>query len=273
MFLLLLFLVSMSLAVCPTGGVLPALELTAQTVDKQGKFYRRADVLVFIPVEKKLLSKEVNRLQSLSEIVEEEEGLFGVNVKIKNVSNSIVEGAYVEQPLGKGSELVGSIRAKKVISKFPLIVEPLSLYPTDLTKDKAVIKLPSLKPGEELELMYSVRGALDKPAKPVVKRGGTYTTNSEDRLYMLVAKYSVLFGYGKTKTKDPNLENLKELIEGFRIAGLRPVIRVVGVADGKTKNPGRNLRVAQSRAHFIAREVFGEDYACYVRKVYAGTIR
>ncbi len=90
---------------------------------------------------------------------------------------------------------------------------------------------------------------------------------------MLVAKYSLLFGYGKTKTRDPNLTNLREVVKGFKLAGLKPVIKVVGIADGKSKNPKKNYEVAERRARFVARKLLGENYACYIRRFWAGGIR
>ncbi len=53
MLVLVLLMFGIAFAVCPPEKHLVDLELSAHTVDKQGSLYRRADVLLFIPVEKR----------------------------------------------------------------------------------------------------------------------------------------------------------------------------------------------------------------------------
>jgi len=265
MWILILFLVSVSFSVCP-GTLNVSLEMSSETVEKVGKSFRRADVLVFIPVEKKLLKKEVNVLESEHEVYKVGEKLFHIDVHIRNRTSVVSDNAVLEQPVSEGSDIEGSIQAKRIISKSPLIFEPLNLYPTDIKPGKIIIKLPTVKPGEELELSYKVKG---RPGDPVVKSSKKLEVEDDERLYMLVAKYSILFGYGKTDTEDINLRNLKEIVKGFKMAGLKPVVKIVGVADGKTTDIKRNKEVAQARARFVARELLGENFACYIRRAYA----
>ncbi len=269
MLFLILALVSLSFGVCP-GTLNVSLEIASETVDKEGKNFRRADVFVFIPVEKKLIKKEVSVLESNHNILKLGEDLFQIDISLKNRNSVVLEDAILEQPVGKNSDIEGRIEAKRVISRLPYIFEPLTLYPTDIRPGKIVIKLPPVKPGEELELSYRVRG---EAGEPMIKSTKRYEVEESERLYMLVAKYSLLFGYGKTKTEDVNLSNLKEIVRGFKLAGLKPVVKIVGVADGKTWNVKRNREVAQERARFVARELLGENFACYIRRAYAGRVR
>ena len=269
MWFLIFALISLSFGVCP-GTLNVSLEMSAETVNRVGKIFRRADVFVFIPVEKRLIRKEVNVLESGYEIHRIEDSLYRVEVSIKNRTSVVTEDAILEQPVGKGSDIEGRIEARRVISKVPYIFEPLSLYPTDMRSGKIIIKLPPIKTGEELELSYRIRGEV---GKPVVKSSKKYEVEESERLYMLVAKYSLLFGYGKAVTQDVNLDNLKEVVRGFRLAGLKPVVKIVGVADGKTKDEKKNKEIAQKRARFVARELLGENFACYLRRAYAGKVR
>ena len=269
MWFLFLAFVSVSFGVCP-GTLNVALEMSAETVDKYGTNFRRADVFVFIPVEKKLIRKEVSILESHHEILKLGGDLFQIDVHIKNRTSVASEDAVLEQPVDKASDIDGRIEAKRVISRLPYIFEPLSLYPTDIRPGKIVIKLPPLKPGEELELSYRIKG---KPGEPLVKSAKRYEIEEDERLYMLVAKYSFIFGYGKTKTRDVNLSNLKEIVKGFKLAGLKPIVKIVGIADGKTKNLKKNKEIAKERARFVARELLGENFACYLRRVYAEKLK
>lgn len=269
MWVLILLLTSLSFGVCP-GTLNVALEMSSETVEQVGKNFRRADVLVFIPVEKRLIKKEVNLLESEHQIQKLGDGLFHVDVHIRNRTSVVSDNAILEQPVSEGSDIEGSIQAKRIISRAPLIFEPLSLYPTDIRPGKIVIKLPTVKPGEELELSYRVRGEV---GEPTVKSSKKLEVEDDGRLYMLVAKYSILFRYGQTDTEDVNLKNLKEIVKGFKEAGLKPVIKIVGVADGKTTDIERNKEVARGRARFVARELLGENYACYIRRAYAESVK
>ena len=90
---------------------------------------------------------------------------------------------------------------------------------------------------------------------------------------MLVGRYSFLFGFAKTSTEDPNVHNLREVVEGLSREGLKPLIRIIGVADGRSSDLRRNMSVANARARFVAMKLLGESWACYVRKVFAGNIK
>ncbi len=259
--LLLIITASLSFGVCPSS-VDVSLEMESKTVEVEGKVYRRADVLVFIPVSTRELEKVPSLREEVS--VEKLEGdLYRVNLKIRNVSIEKVEGASLLQ---RGRVIEDSIVASKIISRRPLILEPVYLFPADLREDSAVVKLPPLDPGDELEVAYLVRGPFEEP-----KISGGEVTKPK-KVYVLVAKYSILFPYARAKTEDVNLENVKEVLEGLRRIGLRPIVRVVGIADGKTKDPDRNREVAKERARFVASKILGSGFACYLRRELAGNI-
>jgi len=269
--ILLLVAVGVSLAVCPSGGGV-ALDMSAETVESQGRKYRRADVLIFIPIDKSSLGEGTSAVRKEVSLYPLGEEGYEVRVVLRNVSDRVVEGAFLEQEIGEGVPFPEDIRASRILSRTPLIFEPVSLYPTDMREGRLVVKLPPLKPAEELELSYTLRSG-DEPAIPQVHGAPLFTGEKRERVYILVAKYSFLFGYGSTRTSDINLDNVREVLEGFRKAGLRPVVRVVGLADGKTSNPRRNAEVASRRARFVAEEILGENYACYMRRGFAERLR
>jgi len=271
MILGLLLLLGISFGVCPPG-LNVSLDLSAETVDKKGKQFRRADVLVFIPVDRNSLGRELPPLVSRARVLPLGEGGYEVRITLRNVSDRTVEGAYLEQGIGTASSPPENIEAFRVLSRKPFIFEPVNLYPTDLREGKLVVKLPPLKPGEELEISYLLSSG-EEPPLPRVRGVPPVIREKKERVYMLVAKYSFLFGYGKTRTSDINLDNLREVLEGFRRAGLKPVVKITGLADGKTRNPKRNAEVANRRARFVAEKVLGENYACYVRRGFAENIR
>ncbi|MDQ7038987.1 MAG: hypothetical protein Q9N26_07320, partial [Aquificota bacterium] len=154
-----------------------------------------------------------------------------------NLSPNEVEDAYLIQ---EGRVREESIEGRKVISRLPLIVEPVDLLPTDIKEGEVVVKLPPLGPGEEMEVSYLVAGGDIEQPRVV---GGT--VEKEKRVYLLVAKYSVLFPFGSARTEDVNIRNIREVLEGLRRSGLKPAVKVVGIADGKSSDPKKNRRVAE----------------------------
>jgi hypothetical protein len=263
MVLILLILMGLSFANCPPALDV-SLDLESKTVTQEGKEFRRADLLIFIPVDTKDLVK-VSSLRTEFGFDRLGPDLYRVSVRIRNVSFGKVEDAYLLQ---EGRIVEDSLEGRKVISRLPLIVEPLSLLPTDIGEGGVTVKLPPIGPGEEIEVSYLVPGKKVKVPRVV---GGVLKRRK--KVYLLVAKYSVLFDFGKVRTEDLNLRNIREVLEGLRRAGLRPVVRIVGVADGRTRDPSKNRRVAEGRARFVAAEVLGTKYACYLRRGLAEGLR
>ncbi len=268
--LFLLIITGLSFGICPSGQNV-FLDMSAETVDTKGKNYRRADVLIFIPIDREIMKKESLFLEKSIKIHSMGGKRYRVDVRLKNVSDVTIDDAYLEQKIENGS-FHESIQAVKVLSRTPYIFEPISLYPTDITGNRVIVKLPPIKPGEELELSYTL-SAKREPPVPKLKGYFRMLRYSKERIYILVAKYSFLFGYGKTKTKDLNFENIREILRGFKEAGLKPVVKVIGLADGKTRNPWKNSEVARRRAQFVAVKVLGNSYACYIRRGFAEDIR
>ncbi len=263
MFIFLSF--GISLATCPPSiGVL--LDIYTKTVKSKGKEHRRADVLVFIPIKKDLVEKETDLIQKKINVNRIEKNLYEINLHLKNISDKELKELHLEQKVK--DSFPQSIEGIKVLSRTPFIFEYLILYVTDVTDGKMIVKLPPLSSGEELELTYRI-SSLEKPEVPRIVGNTFYIKEERKEVYILVAKYTFLFGYGKTKTKNPNIKNLKEVIEGFRKIGIKPVVKITGVADGKTKNPKRNEEIASERAKFIATQIIGENYACFLRRSFA----
>ncbi len=256
---------SLSFAICRPSSA--ALEIDSKTLEQKGQKYRRADVLIFLPIEKKILKDKLKTLEVKTEIDPYGIDLHKVSLKIRNISDRAVDGAYIKQPLWGVSIVSEAVNARRIISRSPLIFESMVLYITDMSTGDFKLSLPTLLPGEEIEVSYLLKGK--PPRKPTVEGNTTLVRKRTERVYMLVAKYTFLFPYGRTKTRDVNLENIKELLEGFRRAGLKPMVKIVGTADGVRRSDRKNREVAKRRATFVAREIFGEKYACLLRSRFA----
>ncbi len=258
---------SFAFSFCPED--LPvSLEVEAKVTDKVGKLYRRADVFLFIPFPETEVYRKSLPLQVESSIEKAGDSTFIVTLKIRNISSQIVEEAKVEQKIESSKFYVDSIKAKRIISKSPYIFEFVNLYPTDIKEDTLVIKLPSLKPSDELEVLYSIRteGTVHKPRVSGVP--GRMVTRKR-KVYMLVGKYSLLFGYGRTSTDDINLQNISYVLKSLKAMNIKPVLKVVGIADGKASSPHKNSGIAKKRALFVAKKILGKDFACYTDSFYA----
>lgn len=268
----LLMTCALTFGLCP-GTFRVDLDMHSETVEAKGSNYRRADVLIFIPVQVKEEGK-VKLFSGLRKIasVEEEGGSFRVNLRLYSITNKTIDNAFVKQEIPKGSRFDENIKALKVLSRNPYISEHISLYPTDIRKNNLIIKLPPIKPGEELDISYSLSGK-EKPPVPSVSGGTLEREDVGDPVYMLVGKYSFKFPFASHVIKDINFDNIREVIAGLNRAGLKPVVKIFGMADGKTKDPEKNMEVARKRASFVARKVLGENYACYIRRGFAGNIR
>ena len=259
----LLLLIGISYAVCPGQREL-TLDIQARTVEKVGKEFRRADVMIFIPIKREELSKDGLNMKKEVVVRKGEGGSYLVSITLKNTTGREIEEPLLVQRLNGGG-VVGSIRLTRVVSSKPYIVEFDYLPPEGIEDDTLSVKLPTLKPGERLKLSYVVE--TENFEKPQLRAEGPAKVSRE--VYILVGKYSLLFGYGSTRTRDVNLRNIREVLEGLRTAGLRPLVKVEGIADGNTKYPDKNRRVAVERARFVAKEVLGESYACYTQEGFA----
>jgi len=260
---------TVAFGVCP-GALNVSLDLHSETVKEKGANYRRADVLIFIPVQVNNKG-EVRAYSGLRKKIEIQkgEGFHRLNLSLYNISLKTIDNAFLVQKIPRGSRFDENIRAVKVLSLNPRVEEPLNLYPTDIRKNKLIIKLPPIRSGEDLRISYSITGK-DVPPKPTIHGEKTLIAEEKDPVYMLVGKYSVRFPYASHITRDINFENIKEVLEGLNRAGVKPIVKIFGIADGKTKDPSKNSEIARKRATFVAQKVLGQNFACYIRRGFAG---
>ncbi len=265
----LLLAVSVTFGMCP-GALNVSLDMHSETVEERGANYRRADVLIFIPVQVDNKG-EVRAFSGLRKKIEtlETDGSYRINLSLYNITLKTIDNAYLVQPLPDGTRFDENIRAFKILSLNPKIEEPVNLYPTDIKKGKLIISLPPIRSGEDLRISYTVSGG-KKPPEPVVRGQKLLIEEEKDPVYMLVGKYSIKFPYASHVTKDINFKNIKDVLEGLNRAGVKPIVKIFGIADGKTKNPELNNEIAKKRATFVARKVLGQNFACYIRRGFAG---
>ncbi len=238
------------------------------TVDKVGEEYRRGDIYVYIPIDvgEKLLTKKVSSMLEKSVSVSYVgENTYAFSIKVKNITPYQIKDVILEQDITTSGFEEESLKAVKIRSYSPYVTESLRVFPTDITAEKVVVGLPALSPGEEVRIDYNVVG---EPKIPKIYTSSLREITREKRkvVNVLVGKYSVFFGYGKSKAKDINIENIKEVLRGLNSLGFEPVVKIVGMADGKAKSVESNLRVAKSRADFITKELFGENLACLINR-------
>ena len=260
---------SVAFGLCP-GALNVSLDMHSETVQEKGANYRRADVLIFIPVQVDNKG-EVRAFSGLRKKIEttKGEGSYRISVSLYNITLKTIDNAYLVQSLPKGARFDENIRAFKILSLNPRVEEPINLYPTDIRKGKLIISLPPIRSGEDLRISYTISGN-KKPPEPVVHGEKLMLEEEKDPVYMLVGKYSIKFPYASYVTKDINFKNIKEVLEGLNRAGVKPIVKIFGIADGKTKNPDLNNEIAKKRATFVARKVLGQNFACYIRRGFAG---
>ncbi len=264
---LLLLSISLSFGVCP-GTLRVSLDLHSETVEFKGSNYRRADVLLFIPV--RIDKGEIRTLSGVRKHlnIQRTGSIQRIRVRISSITSKTIDNAYLKQELPEGSIFNESIKARKIISRNPLIVEPINLYPTDRKRNSFIVKMPPIKPGESIELSYTIV-SVKKVKKPSLFGDRVAVKKESDPVYILVGKYSIKFPFASSRTQDINLENIREVILNLSEAGLNPIVKIFGIADGKTTNRAKNERVARARARFVATEILGKNFACYVRRGFA----
>ncbi len=254
-------------AICEFTNV--ELNMLAKQVEQEGKIYRRADVYITVPMKIRRGNPEKNLLPVKVNIVDVEEGSKRYIVSVVNNTGKEYDSLVLVHPLDEDAVFMEDIIARRIISYSPFISEQLILFPTEIKKDKVLIKLPALNPGEELVLTYIVKNEREPATVKVTDSEGLKRFIEEKEQEVLVAKYSFLFGYASTNTNSPNIQNIREVVEGLERLGLKTKIKIVGMADGKTVNPKKNELVAKRRAENIARSIFGSQYACVINRAYA----
>ncbi len=255
-------------AVCEFTNV--EVNMLSKQVQEEGYIYRRADVYITVPMRIRVGNPEKSPLPIKVNVVDIEDRNKKYIISVVNNSgkeyNSLVLVHRVED---EDALFVEDIIARRVISYSPFISEQLILFPTEIRNNRILIKLPSLNPGEELILSYIVKGEEKPSVVTIMDTEGIKKFIEEEEREVLVAKYSFLFGYASAKVKSPNIDNLREVVEGLEKLGLRARVKIVGIADGKTINPQKNKFVAKKRAENVARSIFGNQYACVINRAYA----
>ncbi len=253
-------------AICEFNNV--ELNMDAKTTSKEGEIYRRADVYITVPMKIRSGSHYKSLLPTRVNVVDLEDGARRYIISIVNNTGKSQDSLILVHKKEKEALFMEDIVARRVISYSPYISEQIVLVPTEIKSDKILIRLPDINPGEELVLSYVIKGE-EEPSKVIVtNEDGIKRFIEEKETEVLVAKYSFLFGYASTKTNSPNVENIKEVVEGLERLGLQAKIKIVGMADGKTTDPKRNQFVAKKRAENIAKSIFGNQYACLIEKTY-----
>ncbi len=233
-----------------------------------GEEYRRSDIYIYIPIEvgdRLLTQKASSMLDKKVSVNYVGKDTYSFSISIKNKTPYSIGDILIEQDITSSVLAEDSLKATRIHSHAPYVAESVSIFPTDMTPEKVMISLPSLNPGEELKVSYNVVG---EPKVPKIYTVSPKEITKEKRrkVNLLVGKYSVFFGYGKAKAKDINIENIKEVLKSLNSLGFDPIVKVVGIADGKARSNESNLRVARKRASFITRELFGENLACLMNK-------
>jgi len=234
------------------------VELKYKVEKKVGKEYRRADVVVYLPVE----GEEAERGEKGLARVKAKKSKGELTVVIDPTRN-VEEEWFLFIPVKEGY-LHEEAYLEKVFSNNPSIKEVYYIYPVDITNKGTLFLLPPSYAGERLYLKVKYEG---KVGEPVVKTARKEEKKKKKPVKVVKVVYSFAFGYAKTETDNMNVENLRKLIDELSLAGKLKKVEIVGFADGKTKNPERNEAVARSRAISIAKKLFQEHrVACLVNE-------
>lgn len=229
------------------------------TVSKQrGKEYRRVD-LEIIKLEK-IQKVYPDQRVSLREYVSPD-GF--VKVEISSKSSEVLKNVVVTQKID--GQFDGFIRAKRILSKSPLIVEEYITAPYHIEKDMLYIGIPVIYPGEEMQLEYRVNASIIyRPTltSPVIKRETIHEN--------VVRRYSFYFSVGKVEADRSFFENLLVYMQNLPSDG-EYRIRVIGYADSVGKRQ-INTIIAKERAKRVVSLLLRERVACLERQHYADTL-
>ena len=257
-------------ALCEFNNV--EVDMFSKQVPEEGYIYRRADVYITVPMKVRKGNPNKSLLPTQVNIVDLEGNNRRYIVSVMNNTGKEQDSLVLVHNLeDKNAMFMEDIIARKIISYSPFISEQLTLVPTEIKDNRVLIRLPSLAPGEELVLSYVIKGETKPSTVSVTDTAGIKKFIEEEEREVLVAKYSFLFGFASTRVNSPNIENIREVIEGLERLGFKAKVKIVGMADGKTTNPKRNKMVAKKRAENVARSIFGNQYACVINRAYAGS--
>ena len=226
------------------------------TVKEVGRKYRKADVIIRIPIVTKTL-----RFQE-KKVTEERPS---VNLEFKVEGEKAITQIQAVRPLERDLLLVQPIEkgfvheeahVKRVISKSPEIEEVFIVYPVDVKKNYISFPLPSISVGEKLIVEYKFKGKL---RKPYIKYVELKKPSPKKEEVVLKVKYSFLFSYAKTEINDENIKNIRNLLNQIEKYGIKANVEIVGYADGKSTDLKKNEAIARKRAIEIAKRLFQKD--------------
>jgi len=251
-FLHILFISGLVFGVC---GLDFSVEMKYKVEEKIGSEYRRADVVLYIPLE-----ETVEESQDIAKVSFKREGeeLKLTIVPTKNFKGDLL----LVIPLRNGY-VHEEAYLEKIISEKPSVKEIYYIYPADLSPKKVVFPLPPSSPGEKLVMSIRLKGEV---GNPYVKLKDAEVKKVKKPKFLKVV-YSFNFGYAKTDTRDINVRNLKVLIDQLALFNRLKKVEIIGFADGKTKNMKKNEEVAKRRAISIARKLLADHkVACLLNK-------
>ncbi|MCX8164692.1 MAG: hypothetical protein N3D14_04785 [Aquificaceae bacterium] len=237
---------------------MPAVSWSYEVVPKKGIEYRRVDVQI-VKLEKYQVYHPDSRISFKTHISPE----GTVKIELANKSSEHLRDIIITQNIE--GRLDGLVRARRMISKNPLIVEDFITAPYHMDGNQLYIGIPALSSGEELQLEYRVLSSvIYKPilASPTIKKDVV-----QERV---VKKYSFYFPIGGVELDRRAIEkllvevNLLPLEDGYRI-------KVKGYADAIGRH-STNMRIARARAEGLANLMVRESLACLEKGHYAGSL-
>lgn len=231
---------------CPKS--LPAISWSYVVTPKAGKEFRRVDVEV-VTLEKVEVAVPDNRVYFTAQVTPD--GF--ARVHIANKSNEHIEGLSIMQKLE--GKLEGALRARRIVSKSPLIVEDFLRLAYTVEKDGIRINLPPIRPGEEIQLEYTMNAKIlfqPQLLSPVAK--------SEKIQERVVRVHSFYFAPGQTRLGEKELEKLLMELSLLPAQGdFRLVVKGYADASGKRSV---NARIARERATQVVNLLLKNSIAC-----------
>ncbi len=241
---------------CPNS--LPKVSWSYEVSPKMGKEYRKVDVEI-VKIERVSNILPDNRLSYATFV--NPDGF--VRVEVINKSNETIRDVVISHKLEGGFE--GLVRARRVISKNPLIVEDFITAPYKLEGGNLYIGVPAIHAGEQLQLEYSVKASViyrPRLVSPVVR--------NEETREKVVRKYSFYLPIGKVELRDKLIEKLMVEVN-LLPSGEEYKIRVKGYADS-VGNIHINKRIAKERAMNLVKVISSRNLACIENQRYADSL-
>ncbi|GAB6066658.1 hypothetical protein JCM9492_17540 [Aquifex pyrophilus] len=235
-------------------GINYEVDIKQKVWSEIGKSFRRTDVILYIPLKYTELGKSI-------------EGLL-INMKQKgNNARIYIE---VKKPLRedwllvipfKNAYVEEFAKVEKIKNNKPSVKEVFTAYPFFISNDRIEFPMPPLNPTEKLKVSIKHRGNIGKPFGKLKKEKNI----NMEKVIKIV--YSFVFQYGRTETEDMNIKNLRDLINVLSELNKLERVEIIGMADGKTRNPKKNEEVAKRRALYIAEKLLGrEKMNCLLKK-------